>query len=252
MTLPTHGGVPVTPVPSMPADQVLYIVGNGFDLHHGIASSYQEFGLYLKAVDHETYRELERYFGVDDEFWWEFESRLADLDTDLLFDDAGQFLASYGAEDWSDAGHHDYQYELDRVVEAISKTLRRHFGEWVRQLVIPAPGSIAAKMLPLRRNARHLTFNYTDTLQRVYGIPEENVVHIHGAAMRIDEQLTLGHGWQRAPADSFNHGIDPLEADTRVLQGNEVVDDYFSKTFKPTVRVIQEHQPVDCHRKLTL
>lgn len=27
-----------------PGNQILYIVGNGFDLHHGIESSYQHFG----------------------------------------------------------------------------------------------------------------------------------------------------------------------------------------------------------------
>ncbi|WP_084646384.1 AbiH family protein [Devosia insulae] len=29
----------------------LYIVGNGFDRHHGIPSDYSEFGAYLKGVD---------------------------------------------------------------------------------------------------------------------------------------------------------------------------------------------------------
>lgn len=98
-------------------------------------------------------------------------------------------------------------------------------------------------MLPLRRDARYLTFNYTDTLQRVYGVPDTNVLHIHGAAKHVDDQLILGHGWKRSPVDSFNHGIDHEEADTRVMEGNNIIDGYFSATFKRTDRVITQHQP---------
>ncbi|MER8808248.1 AbiH family protein [Mesorhizobium australicum] len=35
--------------------KTLYIVGNGFDLRHGIPSSYKAFGEYLRTVDAKTY-----------------------------------------------------------------------------------------------------------------------------------------------------------------------------------------------------
>lgn len=229
--------------PVTPGEQILYIVGNGFDLHHGVPSSYAEFGRYLKEVDAKTHGQLERYFSVDDDFWWQFEAQLAHLDTDSLLDDASAYLPSYGAEDWSDAGHHDYECELDRVVAAISSTLRLRFSEWVRQLVIPSPTLLIGKLLPLRRDARYLTFNCTETLQRVYGIPDASVTHIHGAAAHANDQLVLGHGWERTETDSFNYGIDPESADVRVMGGNEIVDRYFTETFKPTARVIESHQP---------
>ena len=229
--------------PAIPGENILYIVGNGFDLHHGVQSSYSAFGRYLKGVDASTYAQLERYFSVDDVFWWQFEAQLAHLDTDALLDDAAAFLPSYGADDWSDAGHHDYEYELNRVVAAISSTLRLRFIEWVRQLVIPPPTMMIRKLLPLRSDARYFTFNYTDTLQRVYGIRDASVLHIHGAAARADDQLILGHGWERTVADSLNRGIDPESADARVMGGNEIVDSYFTATFKPTARVIEMHQP---------
>ncbi|MHA6913282.1 bacteriophage abortive infection AbiH family protein [Ralstonia pseudosolanacearum] len=230
--------------PATPGEQILYIVGNGFDLHHGVQSSYAAFGRYLKAADPDTYDQLERYFSVDDDFWWQFETQLAYLDTDSLLDDAAVHLASYGADDWSDAGHHDYEYELDRVVAAISSTLRLRFSEWVRQLVIPSSTMVISKLLPLRGDARYLTFNYTNTLQRLYGIPDASVIHIHGAAARENDQLVLGHGWERTAADYFTHNIDPESADVRVIGGYEIVDQYFTETFKPTARVIETHQPV--------
>src|SRR5947209_7212449 len=140
--------------------ETLYIIGNGFDLHHGIRSSYYAFGEYLKSHDRDTHSVVERHLGVDADFWAEFEERLADLDTDSVIDYASSWLESYGAEDWSDAYHHDYQYEIDRVVEAIL-ALRLRFGEWIRQLRIPDPSEIARIRLPLDVSATYLNFNYT-------------------------------------------------------------------------------------------
>lgn len=225
-----------------PGEQILYVLGNGFDLHHGVQSSYEAFGRYLRKADPGTYEVLEQYFSVDYDFWWQFEAQLAHLDTDSLFDDAAAHLSSYDADDWSDAGHHNYEYELRRVVAAISSTLRLRFSEWVRQLVIPRQSMISSKLLPLRRDARYLTFNYTDTLQRVYGIRDEDVTHIHGAAACMNDQLVLGHCWARTAADSFNHSVDPESVDVRVMAGNKIVDRYFTETFKPTARVIETHQ----------
>lgn len=131
----------------------LYIIGNGFDLHHGIPSNYRDFGHYLAAVDRDTYLEVEAYFNVDDEFWWQFEQQLANFDADLAIDNASQFLMSYGADDWRDSGHHDYQFELDRVVNVISKTLHERFAQWVRQLSIPSFSSCNTEPLQLDPNA---------------------------------------------------------------------------------------------------
>lgn len=226
----------------MNLSSTLYIIGNGFDLHHGIPSDYRDFGRFLKAVDPDTYREVETYFSVNDSFWWEFEAQLANFDIDAVIDYASQFLMSYGAEDWSDSGHHDYQYELNRVVEIICATMRERFAEWIRQLPIPEAASVGVGLLCLDSNARYLNFNYTQTLQRTYRIPDSQILHIHGSSSNQTDRLILGHGWQRTPADSLNHDLNMEEADTRVVEGNQIVDEYFSKTFKPTDQIIKNQQ----------
>lgn len=220
----------------------LYIIGNGFDRYHNIPSDYRDFGHYLETVDSATYREVETYFSVDNDFWWEFEKQLASFDTDAVIDYASQFLMSYGAEDWSDSGHHDYQYELDRVVKAVSTTLKMHFVEWIRQLPLPTDASFKGELLPLDARARYLTFNYTQTLQQIYRIPDSHILHIHGSASNPTDHLVLGHGWQRATSDSLNYGVDLSEADIRVIEGNRIVDDYFAATFKPTHQIITMQQ----------
>ncbi len=218
----------------------LYIVGNGFDLHHRIRSSYRAFGEYLKGHDRATYNVVERYFYVDSEFWAEFEEQLADRDA--LIDHASNWLVSYGAEDWRDASHHDFQYEIGQDVEAISKTLRLRFGEWVRQLRIPDPSEIASIRLPIDQSATYLNFNYTPSLQRLYGVPDAHILHIHGAATDSDARLVLGHGWEpEEHPDPYRFERDPEGADMRVIEGQRIIDDYFRETFKPTAEIIRDN-----------
>ena len=69
----------------------LYIIGNGFDIHHGIDSKYSAFGKFLFVNDRETYNFVEKYFAVEDDFWSDFEARLADFDAGSLIENASDF-----------------------------------------------------------------------------------------------------------------------------------------------------------------
>lgn len=221
----------------------LYVIGNGFDLHHGIPSSYSAFGEYLQAVDPVAYENVEQYLYLDSTdadvakaFWANFEQALADFGADDVIEDASQFLVSYAAEDWSDSGHHDYQYEIERVVTSLSTNLKARFSDWVKTLPVPdAPPS--GKALTLDAGALFLSFNYTTTLSKTYGVASDQIVYIHGCA-DSDENLVLGHGWNPATRDSLNKNIDPEFLDTRELQGNEILDEYFELTYKPAEKVI--------------
>ena len=226
---------------SRPMTDALYIIGNGFDLHHGIPSAYSSFGQFLADHDPETANLVEQYFSVDKDFWSEFEERLADFNSELLIDDAQQFLVSYGADDWSDAYHHDYQYELDRVVSRISNTMRERFAEWIRQLRIPQTPLPSSVQLNIDPKATFLNFNYTPSLQRLYGVSDSHILHIHGAAIDPESSLVLGHGWEPPNLDPYRFESEPENADMRVIEGIQIVDDYFKKTFKPTSSVLQSN-----------
>jgi Bacteriophage abortive infection AbiH len=153
------------------------------------------------------------------------------------------FLVSYGAEDWSDANHHDYQFEIQQIVEAVSSKLKAAFVEWIRQLPIPLPAAIADRRLRIDPSATFLNFNYTKSLEQLYGIASGSNVQIHGDTTSTPEALILGHGWGPSERKSLNDAIDHEAADTRVLEGNQIIDQYFEATFKPTTTVIARHQP---------
>lgn len=104
----------------------LYIIGNGFDIYHGINSRYSDFKNYVHVTDYELFQTLEKYFNTD-ELWSDFEETLAYIDADEIIDDASNYLVSYGADDWSDAYHHNYQYEVDRALSFVTVKLKNHF-----------------------------------------------------------------------------------------------------------------------------
>lgn len=60
----------------------LYIIGNGFDLHHGINSSYKDFQEWMYENNPDVIEKADEIYGIcDDEWWSDFENQLASLDT---------------------------------------------------------------------------------------------------------------------------------------------------------------------------
>ena len=75
-----------------------FIIGNGFDLWYGIPSGFGEFKEYAGDADQDIFREVEEYLPAG-ENWCDLELALAELDADMLVDDLGHFMGSYGDDD---------------------------------------------------------------------------------------------------------------------------------------------------------
>lgn len=219
----------------------LYVIGNGFDLWHCIPSSLGHFKDFLRTSSPAIYLDVEEYLPVGDD-WCDLETALAGFDADMLIDNLGHFMSSYDDEDWSDAGHHDFQYEVKQVVGRLSKDLRFQFGVWIRQLPIPSFTNAPNRLSMLDPQAFFLSFNYTDTLRRIYRVEPERVLHIHGSAETRDDDLILGHAWEPGSRRSLNERSDIAEIDTRLMEANSTIDNYFFATFKPSQKLIAKHQ----------
>ena len=76
----------------------------------------------------------------------------------------------------------------------ISDHLHRRFQDWVDQLTVGTKDRPLAGMF---RRGKVLCFNYTEFVEQLYGIPEENVCYIHGCRRKKKglprERLVLGH-----------------------------------------------------------
>ncbi|AVI86657.1 MULTISPECIES: bacteriophage abortive infection AbiH family protein [Pseudomonas syringae group] len=220
--------------------QTLYVIGNGFDLHHGLPTQYKHFKDFLRTEDSEVYDWVDSYVPAEND-WSDLEAALAYLDTDNIVSELEMFLASYSDENWSDSGHHDFQYEVDRVAIGLSRTLQAKFGDWIRSIGIPDRADVKTLLQGLDRSAAFLTFNYTSTLTKLYGVPTDHILFIHGDGAVEASELVLGHAWETKDRVSMQGSLDEEDHDHRIMEAFGTLDEYFESTFKPSKLIIQQN-----------
>lgn len=74
---------------------------------------------------------------------------------------------------------------MDSAHDEITKS----FTEWIKTLDTTS----LKTCVRLPDAGLYVSFNYTDTLERVYGVDENRILYIHGKALR-DAKLIYGHG----------------------------------------------------------
>jgi len=171
----------------------LYIIGNGFDLHHNIPSSYKDFKEWLKDNDIDTLYKIENILETDEPEWWnEFETNLGKPFAVKLYAEGVAFenQPDYASDDYRSRDLYVAEYEVERELGGLINDLKSDFQEWASQL--PAGnGGLVVKLDT--KNSVFLTFNYSLTLEKLYGIPIDRVTHIHGNALDKDS-IVVGHG----------------------------------------------------------
>ncbi|WP_128330113.1 bacteriophage abortive infection AbiH family protein [Apibacter sp. HY039] len=232
----------------------LYIIGNGFDLHHHLKTSYLDFANFLKRNDIELYSKLELYISYpkeDKNLWSNFEENLANLDIDRIVDEHFGDLPNYSSEDFRDRDRFVFPNIMEEYYEIFTNGLFSHFQNFIQS--IKFPDSLNNHRVLLDNNAFFLTFNYTNTLEKVYDINKNNIKYIHNSAIYGNEQIILGHGTdpkkfeEEIPeppndvdpedyADWYNTNI---YYDYSYDTGKDTLLQYFSTTFKPTKEIIK-------------
>jgi len=88
----------------------LYIIGNGFDLHHGIKTNYVDFRNYLEENFPDLFDSLESYYNMDEDslLWSEFENGLKEFDPTDLENNFGEYLPDYSSDGFRDRDRYDY------------------------------------------------------------------------------------------------------------------------------------------------
>lgn len=177
----------------------LVIIGNGFDLWQGLDTSFSSFQKYyldnrkkivksIKAPLYEvedegekiTISDVELVYGdvfdpyeMDDEFWYDFESSLAVVDSEQI-----NLYFGKGKKDLK---------RMRKSINNANKILSIAFSNWINS--IEKKGATINYHFP--KDAFFINFNYTDTLQRLFSIESERVYHIHGN--REDNIFIFGH-----------------------------------------------------------
>ena len=198
----------IVPRPILTANcNPLFVIGNGFDIYHGVKSSYRDFAEYLKWHNGRGVMSAMSHFLDTDDLWGDFEASLARLNREVLIESVGTMLDVIPDtldEDDDDFSYADYYASIDMACEPIDKIefeLPRVFKEWVRSLKANTGKSDFIGDL-FSENGRYLNFNYTDFLETLYAVPEEDIMYIHGCRKQKDCELIFGHG--ENPDENFD------------------------------------------------
>jgi hypothetical protein len=178
-------------------DHVLYIIGNGFDLMHGVRSSYYAFRDTL-GKNSALLHALEDFLTLED-IWADFEEALAYFNINAMSNGfiVDSFLDIAGAYD-EDADASEFFQAIDAAANPIMTVvseLPRRFRMWVETLSLGTDDRPLKDIL--RKDGKILCFNYTEFVETLYGFSEDNICYIHGCRRKKKyfpkERLILGH-----------------------------------------------------------
>lgn len=165
---------------------------------------------------------MEIFFSNNRDFWGDIEKTLGEYDEEEIVDwcspDEGidydhptrSVAAIEDGPDWL------FKPILDEFLEA--------FNQWVENIDM----NDAKAMFDLPAESHYLSFNYTETLETIYSIPQENILHIHGSRLKHDDYI-IGHNQPRDPNDAYEDEAELLfKQDTWskvIVWMNELVKD---------------------------
>lgn len=217
----------------------LYIIGNGFDLHHGLPTSLSGFRVYSKYSDFHRLYENGVFMMLDNqclnEYWNQLEENLANFDVDELIEQKKEYYDD-------DPHENQFVYEVENAINVLTtglvKDLHDYLAKAETQTVKPD------KLLRLDTRAFFINFNYTNTLERIYNIPSNHICYIHGK-LNGPEPIVVGHGMKDSgyepplAIDVSTLSEDAMEAyadsyspdyEYAILEAHE----YFQRSYKDT------------------
>lgn len=153
----------------------LYIIGNGFDLHHGLKTAYWDFRDNFAKKNSKLWNMLFDIYGdsINKDMWWnDFEVMLGRIAYPHLI-----------------STHNGEALGAMKVKNLLSGMLPPLFGKWIKNVNCEVP---IDKSLCINQESLFFSFNYTLLLENSYHIKDENIWHIHNSIRNVDD-IVVGH-----------------------------------------------------------
>ncbi|MFB5358251.1 AbiH family protein [Enterococcus hirae] len=206
----------------------LYIIGNGFDLAHELPTSYNKnLKPILEKNDKELFDLVNNLYFVlnsnsQDDYWFEFEKHIGEItdieqhkfmdflkkQTDDFYENTELPSVTNFSFDPDDDNYGDIYTETERAISAISDMnpnfdykswdnldkIRSFIDLGFKQMIEKANLDLINKekldSINFQSSDFFINFNYTNTLETVYGISPDHILHIHGD---LERGLILGN-----------------------------------------------------------
>lgn len=222
-----------------------YIIGNGFDLHHGLPTKFIHFKKYLRDSKPHTYEVFNDFLGryySDNEIgeWNYFESMLGT--TAYVEDHLDEAFESSESDTDRASYWHDPQYNAGIILENFQE-VKKCFNEWAKQ--IDTKKAQPPEEIHFSHEDRFMNFNYTDSLQKLYGVERAQIFFIHGTA---STGVIVGHNkeWSELPVnktEGMSIGtIYSDEIDIREHEASEIINQIPNLFYKDSKSIIKNYQ----------
>lgn len=168
----------------------LYVCGNGFDLHHGLPTSYKNYKEFLNQKYANVISEYEEFVGVYDNdriAWSSIEDALKVDYLKMLYRYAEQPSVEetvyHRSHDSGTLfyGRNDLEDAFKGLTDFITNFTGKFLYDWLSSIDIKS----AIPDLSLSPDDLYINFNYLDTLQVLYHVPDDKVYHIHGTIKNL-------------------------------------------------------------------
>ena len=218
--------------------KTLYIIGNGFDIAHGLGTNYESFREWLLEKGHSYFVEnMEMFFshwdreGQRDQLWYDFERAIGACDFEETYDMFAQQSMEYfgeGVEYLRDIKNtSDEHFTIPLLYE-----MPQLFTQWIenKNAKIANIGNEKLRLKNIAEEDIFLTFNYTDTLEQAYDIPSSNICHIHNR-VSAGEQPIVGHNIKF----KINVPYDMTKGESELKQSLADVLNSYQKNYKSNI-----------------
>ena len=220
----------------------LVIIGNGFDIRHGLETSYAAFANYLIQNGNENFvNQLEAFFQSEyyDEkdgkykflLWSNLETAIGEYDIDHLYHE----LTDWIKVDFDHMMQSAAQYEdsPNDFLAPVMNDLPLVMNSWISQISLRG----VTPCVDLPSEARFLTFNYTTVLEDVYRFPQDKILHIHGIVSG-PEELVVGHRVYTEEGEAFEDGAPVFQDESK-----RNIIEIMNERRKPTEEIVSRNQP---------
>lgn len=210
----------------------VFVIGNGFDLEHGLKTGYLDFREFLEI----NYPNLEEKMSIEfdligdniNQSWSTFENSLSYFDENYF---AAKMTDDYMGEDFL---YHSAAAENFNRKVIVFEEIKELFSEWIASIKIISNH----RRKDISNEDLYLTFNYTEVLEQLHDIDDQSIYHVHG---KHGKTFILGHETKysnRFFERKFDKdGIDPVfdieNTDPRLQDIRESIFKQLDAFYKP-------------------
>ena len=205
----------------------LFIIGNGFDIQHGFHTNYKYFKSWLGRRILDEYSDTTYSPNIftpceDDEDgyfkriafvkmlcdhcnskanWSNFEADLANVDIVSTYNNNIDFVLE--PEDAFTSRFDDVRSDNAEILKETIEWIPSCFKDWIDTVRITKPKGKVLLSRKFDEDSLFFSFNYTETLESLYGIDSSRICYIHGKRQGY-MPLIIGHGANDYPEQNDN------------------------------------------------